>query len=118
MIEIAHQRRAGLAAGDVARGTAHVDVDDVSAGSFRDPRAFGHPVRFAAGELNDVGPYSGRLAAQTRHRPAINQIIAGGHLGNDQTRAKRSRQPSKRRVGNPRHRRQQNPVGDLDIANL
>ena len=54
MVEIAHQRRTGLAAGHVARGTAHVDVDDVGAGGLGDPRALRHPVRLAARELNHV----------------------------------------------------------------
>ena len=44
VVEIAHQRRAGLAAGHVARRTAHVDIDDVGAGGFGDPRALRHPV--------------------------------------------------------------------------
>ena len=38
VIEIAHQRRAGLAAGHVPRRTTHVDVDDVGASRFGDPR--------------------------------------------------------------------------------
>ena len=118
MIEIAHQRRAGLAAGDVARGAAHVDIDDVGAGGFGDARAFRHPMRFAACELNDVRPYPGRLASQNRHRPAMDEIVAGGHFGNDEAGAKRGCEPPKRRVGNPRHRRQQDPVSDLDIANF
>jgi hypothetical protein len=49
MIEIAHQCRAGLAAGDMARRTAHVDVDDVGAGGFRNARALRHPMRLATG---------------------------------------------------------------------
>ena len=56
MIEIAHQRRAGLLAGHVLGRAAHVDVDDVGAGAFRDARALRHPVRLAAGELHDVEP--------------------------------------------------------------
>ena len=89
VVEIAHQRRTGLAAGHVARGTAHIDIDDFGAGGFGDPRAFRHPDGLAARELNDMRAYSGRLASQPRHRPAIDEIIAGRHLGNDESGAKR-----------------------------
>ncbi len=116
MVEIAHQRRTGLAAGHVPRRTAHVDVDDVGAGGFRNPRAFRHPAGLAARELNDMRTYSGRLASQPRHRAAIDEIIAGGHFGDDESGAKRSRQTPKRRVGNAGHRREKDPVGDLNIA--
>ena len=54
VIEIAHQRRSRFAVRHVTRGTAHVDVDDVGAGGFRDPRAFGHPLRLAAGKLHHM----------------------------------------------------------------
>src|SRR5258708_6309782 len=64
VIEIAHQCRAGLAAGHMPRRTAHVDIDDVGAGGLGDPRAFRHPPDLAARELNDMRTYSGRLASQ------------------------------------------------------
>ena len=41
MIEIAHQRRTGLTARDVARRAAHVDVDDIGAGRLRAARKLG-----------------------------------------------------------------------------
>ena len=118
VIEIAHQRGAGLAAGDVAGRTAHVDVDDVGAGGFRDPRALGHPVRLAAGKLNDMRADARGLAAQQRHRAAVDEIVAGGHFGDDETRAKCSGQTPERRVGDARHRRKHDPVGDRDVTNL
>jgi hypothetical protein len=37
-------------------------------------------MRLATGELNDVGADAGCLAAQKRHRPAVHEFIAGGHL--------------------------------------
>ena len=84
VIEIAHQRRAGLAAGHMTCRATHVDVDDVGAGGFRDPRALRHPLGLAAGELNHMRADAGRLAAQPRHRPAVDEFVAGGHLGHDQ----------------------------------
>jgi hypothetical protein len=80
MIEIAHQRRAGLTAGDMTRRTAHIDIDDVGAGRFRNPCALRHPMRLATRELNDVRSDAGGLAAQKRHRPAVHEFVAGGHL--------------------------------------
>ncbi len=84
MIEIAHQGGAGLSAGHVTRRAAHIDVDDIGAGGFRDPRALRHPFRLAAGELNDMGADAGRLTTQPRHRLAVDEIIARGHFGHDQ----------------------------------
>jgi hypothetical protein len=54
MIEIAHQRRAGSAVDHVLGRAPHIDVDDVGAETLGDARAFGHPARFAAGELHHV----------------------------------------------------------------
>ena len=48
----------------------------------------------------------------------MDKVVARGHFGNHQARSKRSCKPPKRRVGHPGHRRQQNPVSDLDIANF
>ena len=116
VIEIAHQRRAGLAAGHVARRTAHVDIDDFGAGGFGNPRAFRHPADLAARELNDMRTDSGRLAAQPRHWAAVDEIVAGGHFGNHKSGAERCGQTPKRRIGDARHRRQKDPIGDLNIA--
>ena len=80
VIEIAHQRRTGLAAGHMTGRTTHIDIDDVGAGGFRDLRALGHPMRLAARELNDVRSDTGCLAAQPRHRPAVYEFVAGRHL--------------------------------------
>ena len=78
MIEIAHQRRAGLAAGDVLGRAAHVDVDDVGAGGLGDPRALGHPVRFAAGELHDMraDARSPRMRSRDIGRPWTSSSLA------------------------------------------
>ncbi len=70
----------------------------------------------AACELNDMGTYSGGLASQPRHWAAVDEIVTGGHLGHDQASSKLCNQTSKRDIGDARHRRQKNPVGDGDIA--
>jgi len=100
VIEIAHQRRTGLAAGHVAGGATHIDIDDFGPTGFGDTRAFRHPFGLATRELDDVRPYSGCLASQQRHRPAIDEIIAGCHFGNDESGPERSRETPKRRIGN------------------
>ena len=84
MVEVAHQRRTRLAACHVAGGATHVDVDDVGARGLGDPRAFCHPVRLAAGKLNDVRSAARGLAAEHGHRPPAHEVVAGGHFGNDE----------------------------------
>ena len=100
----------------MARRAAHVDIDHVGAGGFGDPCALCHPVRLAARELNDVRAYSRCLAAQLRHGTTVDEVVAGGHLGNNQSGAERGRQLSKRGIGDARHRREKDPVGEFDIA--
>jgi hypothetical protein len=114
--KIAHQRRAGLAARHMARRTAHIDIDNFGACGFGDARAFRHPTGLAAGELDDMRTYARRLASQPRHRATIDEIIAGGHFRNDESGPKRCRQTSKGDIGDARHRRKKDRVGDLNIA--
>ncbi len=75
VVEVAHQRRTGIAAGHLARGAAHVDVDDVGAGVGRGARALRHPAGFAPGELDDVRPGAGPL--RPHHRAACRRAPAG-----------------------------------------
>ena len=117
MIEVAHQRRARLTAGDMTRGAAHVDIDNIGAGSFCDPRAFSHPARFAAGELNDVRADTGGLTAQDRHRAASGKVIAGGHFRDDKPGSQLSGDTAERRIGHARHRCQKDAICDFNIAN-
>jgi hypothetical protein len=46
----------------------------------------------------------------------MDEVIAGGHFGDDETSAKRCSQTSKGCIGNARHWREKNPVGDFNIA--
>ena len=94
MIEIAHQRRAGLRAGDVLGRAAHVDVDDVGAGAFRDARAFGHPARFASGQLHDVQPEPLAVEPALRVAPAFGQRRTRDHFGDDRAGAQTSSKPA------------------------
>ena len=57
---------------DLLGGAPHVDIDDVGALCLGDARAFRHPLRFAAGELNHVNIHATAFAAQRwpRVRPA------------------------------------------------
>src|SRR5216684_7636185 len=100
----------------MARRTAHVDIDNFGACGFGDPRAFRHPFDLAARELNHMRTYSGGLATQPRHWATIDEVIAGGHLGNDESGAKRCGQTSKGCIGDARHWREEDPVGDLNVA--
>ena len=116
MVEIAHQRRAGLAAGHVTRGATHIDVDDVGAGGFRDPRALGHPVRLAARELHHMRPHARGFAAQPGNGAALRQVVARGHFRDDKPRPEFGGEPSEGRVCHARHGRQKNRVGEVNIA--
>gem|GEM_PF-1864756 len=60
--------------------------------------------------------YSGRLASQPRHWATIDEVIAGGHFGNHESGAKCGGQTSKRCIGDARHWRENDPIGDPNIA--
>jgi hypothetical protein len=100
----------------MTRRAAHIDIDDVGTGGFRNPGPFGHPARLATGQLNHVRPDAGSLAAQFGHRTAMNEVVAGGHLGHHQPGAEFTRQTSKGSIGDARHRREKNPVRNFNIA--
>ena len=98
------------------RRTTHVDIDNIGARGFGDPRALRHPSGFAARQLHHMRPNSGRFASQPRHRAAVDEIIAGGHFGHDESGPEGCSQTSKGCIGDAGHRREKNPVGDLNIA--
>ena len=116
MVEIAHQRRAGLPAGHVPRRATHVDVDDGGAGLLGDARALRHPARLAAGELHDVEPDALPFGAQQRIGTALGEVLARRHLGDDEAGAEPGDQPPERRIGDARHRRQDHAVRQSEIA--
>ena len=87
MVEIAHQRRTGLAVGDVFGRAAHVDVDDLGAARLGDARAFGHPLRLAARDLHDVVSDAVPFGAKARIALALRERRAGHHLGDDEAGA-------------------------------
>jgi hypothetical protein len=59
---------------------------------------------------------AGCLAAQLRHGAAMDKIVARGHLGDHKADAESGREPSKGCIGDARHGRQKNPVGERNIA--
>ncbi len=73
-------------------------------------------MRLATRELNDVRSDAGCLAAQKRHRPAVHEFVAGGHLRDDQSSAEGGGKASKGSISDAGHRRQENPVGDSNLA--
>jgi hypothetical protein len=73
-------------------------------------------MRLTARELNDMRPDAGRFAAQLRNRTAADEIIARGHFGHHEARPESCRDPSKGSIGDAGHRRQENPVGDRNVA--
>jgi hypothetical protein len=118
VVEIAHQRGAGRAVGHVLRRATHIDVDDGRAGAFRNARALRHPVRLAAGKLNDM--QSGTVIGDTPARDVLFLVFvlgerrARGHFRNDEAGAERRRLPAERRVGYAGHRRQQHRIRQFD----
>ncbi len=110
VIQIAHQRRSGLAVGDVLGGAAHVDIDDRGAGGFRDAGAFGHPMRFAAGELDDVPTATLALDAPLGTALARGKCRTSGHFRDDQTRTQRLDLTPKWGVGDAGHWRQKHRI--------
>jgi hypothetical protein len=59
---------------------------------------------------------AGSLTAQKRHRPAVHELVAGGHLRDDQSGAEGGGKTSKGSIGDAGHRRQKDPVGDSNLA--
>jgi hypothetical protein len=50
-------------------------------------------------ELDDVGTDAGGLAPQHGHRFAVDEVVAGGHLGNDETGTQASGESAEGSVG-------------------
>ena len=82
--EVAHQRRAGQLARDLAGRAAHVDVDDVGAQLFRHARPFRHPARLAARQLYDEGSKIPANCPFTHAVAVLDQVFARHHLRRDE----------------------------------
>ena len=96
--------------GDLLGRATHVDIDDVGALRLGDPGALRHPLRLAAGELDDVDIDAPSVAA-TRCLPfAPDKAGTCRHFRHDQAGAESLSQPAERRIGNSGHRRQNHPV--------
>ena len=118
MIEVAHQRRAGLAAGHLSRRAAHIDVDDVGARRVGEARARLHPARLAAGELDDEGEdLAVALGLANGFGAAPDKLLAGGHLRDHEPCAEPRDRAPERQVGDARQGRQRDVVLQLYVRN-
>jgi hypothetical protein len=70
----------------------------------------------AARELHHMGTDASRFAAQPGHRFAVHEVIAGGHFGNDEAGTEAGGESAEGSVSDAGHRRQENPVGELNIT--
>ena len=115
VIEIAHQCRSRLAAGDMPGRTAHIDVDDIGPGVLGDLRALAHPACFATGNLHDMKSRAVIFSAAARHAllrraPAAGERRARSHFRNHQPGAEPRRLAAERRIGHAGHRRQKHRI--------
>jgi hypothetical protein len=105
MIEVAHQRRPRRPVGDVLCRATHVDVDDRGAKVLGNACAFGHPARFAAGQLGDVEARTMGLDAPPLVAPAFGERGTCGHFRDDEARALTCDQAPEGCVSDPGHGR-------------
>ncbi len=110
MVEVAHQGRAGLAAGHGLGRAAHVDVDHVGAVGLGEPRALRHPARVAAGELDDVGQHALALGPQARLLGAAGEILRRHHLGDGRGGTQPTGDAAHVQVGDAGQGRQERPA--------
>ena len=86
--------------------------------SLGDAGALRHPVRFAAGELHDMGARSRAFGAQHRIAAALDEGIACRHLRYDEASAQAACEPPERRVGDSGHGRQNHAVLHRNASDL
>ena len=103
MIEIAHQRGAGITVDHALGGATHVDVDDVGSRALGDTRAFGHPAGIASGKLHPVDADPLPVHAHAGVAATLDQALARGHFRYDQTSAKPRCHAPERRIGDAAH---------------
>ena len=90
-LEIAHQRRARLAAGDLPRRTAHIDIDDGGAAGLCDTGSLAHPARLAACQLDYVHAQAFPFGPQPCLGSPLGERRARCHFRDDQARSQRGR---------------------------
>ena len=106
----------GLSSGHLPGRAAHIDVDDVRAGSFRDARSLRHPMRLASHQLDDVQGEALPRRPQTRIGTPLCQVLACHHFRDDEPGAEARDQPPERLIGHPRHGSQENRIRQHHIA--
>ena len=102
VVEIAHQRRARIAADDPLGRATHVDVDDPRPRGLGDAHALGHGAGIAAGELHHMRVDARALGPKLGFLVAFHQFVGYHHLGYDEARAQALRRPTERDVGHSR----------------
>lgn len=102
--EVAHQRRAGVAAGDALRRASHVDVDDVGAARRCEPGGLGHGGGLAPGELDDMRSNPLPFGAQPRLLFPAKVGVRGDHLGDHEACAETRRNSTEEDVRHARQR--------------
>ena len=112
-VEVAHQRRAAIAAGDATRGAAHVDVEERRAGALGATGCLGHFLRATAGDLHHVDVEPAPLCARLVDPLAAGEAFGCDHFGDDERRPGSARGAPHADVGDAGHRRQHDaPVQD------
>ena len=111
------QVRAGARLRHLADGAAEVHVDDVRPGRLDDARRLGHRGRLGAEDLDRERVLVGG-DPQIAERPLVSVLDAraGDHLRADEPGAVAAALAAKRLDADARHRREDDPGRDLDVA--
>ena len=119
-LRVLHQRGAVTVVYDLRRRTAHVDIDDITAGFLqRQFRAFGHRVRLVPENLGSrrmlVRP---QLEQTRRFLILIAQRLCGDHFGHGQRRAVLPADMAECKIGHACHRCKRQFSVDCYVADL
>ena len=116
---LVEQRRAGAGLRHLADGAAEVDVDEVGAGGLDHSRRIGHRPWLRAEDLDRERVLVGRdpEVAERLLVPVLDPGAAD-HLRADEPGAEAASLAAKRLHADARHRRQDEPRGDLHVADV
>ncbi len=115
----AHQRRARVTVNDLLDRAAHIDVDDRRTALLIELGRLGHLAGIATRQLQRHG-FLDRMPCGLLQRLArfADHCGAGDHLGDIQSRTITPYKRTKRHIGHPRHRRQDDRHVERDVADL
>ena len=107
VLRLPHQAAAGVVLGNLRHRASHVDIDDVGAHAFDDPRGLRHLLGIATKDLNRDRPLLLRvLRVLERAIDAANEPLDCTPSRSRQARSPLTLdEPAKCRVGHARHRR-------------